>query len=77
MRDRNLGTLATLLELCREFVLDERYQPPLRIAITVDIALRGLNRPVTHKELNVTKRTASLVDYTGGAGNERPATRMR
>ena len=74
MDDLNLGTLATL---CREFVLDKRYQPPLRIAIAVDIALRGLNRPVTREELNVTKRTASLVDDTGGAGNERPTTRMR
>ena len=55
MGDLSLGTLATLLEPCREAVLDERYEPPLRIAITVDIALRGLNRPVTREELNVTK----------------------
>ncbi len=74
MRDPNSGTLATLLELCREFVLDKRYQPPLRIAITVDIAMRSLNRPVTREQLNVTKRAASLVDHTGGAGNKRPMT---
>jgi hypothetical protein len=77
MRDLRLGTLATLLELCRAFVLDERYEPPLRIAITVDITLRGLNRPVTREELNVTKRAAGLMDDAGGAGNERPTTRMR
>jgi hypothetical protein len=77
MRDPNPRTLATPLELSREFVLDERYEPPLRIAIAVDIPLRGLNRPVTREELNVTKRAASLMDHAGGAGNERPATRMR
>jgi hypothetical protein len=77
MADLNLATLATLVEPCREFVLDKRYEPPLRVAITVDVALRGLNRPVTREQLNVTKRAAGLVEHTGGAGNERPTTRMR
>jgi hypothetical protein len=49
MRDLNLGALAPLLELCREFVLNQRYEPPLHIAITVDIALRGLDRPATRE----------------------------
>ena len=49
---------------------DERYEPPLGIAIAVDIALGRLNGPMTSQQLNVPQRTASFVNQTSGARNE-------
>jgi hypothetical protein len=34
-------------------LLDQRYQPPLRVAIAVDVALGRLNGPVPRQELDV------------------------
>jgi hypothetical protein len=76
MRDPNFGTLATLRELCREFVLDKRYKPPLRIANTVDIALRNLNGPVTREQLNVAKRTTCIMNDASRAGDECSPSRV-
>jgi hypothetical protein len=34
-------------------VLDQRYQPPLGVTIAIDVPLRGLDRAMTSKQLNI------------------------
>jgi hypothetical protein len=36
-------------------VLNERYQPPLGVAVSVNVALRGLYGAMASEKLNVTK----------------------
>ena len=64
----------TLRELSREFVLDKRYEPPLRIAITDDVALRGLNRPVASEQIKLRRLTCSTF---AAMQMSRPGSRAR
>jgi hypothetical protein len=57
--------------------LDQRYEPPLGVAVAIDIALRGLNRPMAGEQLNVPKRAAGFVDEPSRARNKGSAARMR
>lgn len=61
----------------RDWALDQRYQPPLSIAVTVDIALCRLNGAVARQELNVAQRATCLVHHARGSCNERAAARVR
>jgi hypothetical protein len=58
-------------------MLDQRYKPPLGVAIAVDVSLRRLNRSMASQKLNVTERTTSLVDDPGCPRNECSPTGMR
>src|SRR5690348_4319128 len=49
---------------------DQRHQLLLRISIAVDVALGGLDRPVTGQQLHVAKRSSRLVNQPRSAGDE-------
>lgn len=64
------GQLSALL-------LDQRYQSPLRVAVAVDVPLRRLNRAVSGQELNISQRSARLMNQPSCAGDKRPSPGMR
>ena len=55
-------------------VLDQRYQPPLRVAVTIDVSLRGLDRAMTGKQLNIAQGTTGFVYKPGRPRDECSAT---
>ena len=47
-------------------------QLALRISVTVDVPLGGLDRPVTGEQLDIAQRPTSFVHEPCGPGDERP-----
>ena len=50
---------------------NHRHELALRIAVAVDVPLRGLDRPMAGQQLNIAQRAASFVHQPRRAGDER------
>src|ERR1700730_8895318 len=57
----------------RPWPSNQRNELALGVAVTVDVPLRRLDRPVTRQQLHVPQRPACLVHDASCAGDERPA----
>jgi len=57
-------------------VLDQGYQPPLGVAVAIDISLRGLDRAMTSEQLNIAQGATRCVHQSSCPSYERAATRM-
>jgi hypothetical protein len=54
--------------------LNHRYQFALRVAVTTDVALGRLDRPMTGQQLDIAQRAVSFVHQPGCTCDERPAS---
>jgi hypothetical protein len=71
------GAMSDRTGVSAKMRLDQRYEPPLGIAVAIDIALRGLNRPMAGEQLNVPERATGFVDQPSRARNKGSPARMR
>ena len=55
-------------------VLDQRYQPPLCVAVAIDVPLRGLDRAMPSMQLNIAQGTTGFVHKPRRPRDERSAT---
>jgi hypothetical protein len=53
---------------------EQRYQPPLNVAVAIDISLRSLDRPVTRKKLDIAQGTTGFMYKPGRPRDECSAT---
>jgi hypothetical protein len=58
-------------------ISDQRYQPPLGVAVTVDVPLCSLNGPVTGEQLNIAQRATGLMHQPCRSRDGGAPTRMR
>jgi hypothetical protein len=68
------GALAPRTSIRASGVLDQRYQPPLGVTVAIDVPLRGLDRAMTSKQLNIAQGTTGFVYKPGRSSDECSAT---
>ena len=57
--------------------LDQRHQPALSLSVTIDVALRRLNRAMASQKLNIAQAAAGQRDLAGRLSDEAASARVR